>query len=198
MKEIDLSDNDLKLLVENAFQKLKNTEEIDSKISTEKSNTLNWILALTTLFVGICLQNYKSEGDFRWKEFLYVSEKIIFAFSLIMLIVYKIVNTYYEKQKKAFLANLYTHKIELLFDIKFKVRTKLSNDDIFIPTFINSFRNGEFIPDYDNNRKEAFKTIDKKIAISGNLLKLIYSVTMIAFIINLTITIILIMNINGC
>jgi hypothetical protein len=196
MKETDLSDNELKLLVENAFQKLENTEEIDSKISAEKSNTLNWILALTTLFLGICLQNYKSEGDFCWKEFLYVSEEIIFTFSVIMLIVYKIVNTYYEKQKKAFLANLCTHKIELLFDIKFKVRTKLSNDDIFIPAFINRFRNGEFIPDYDNNRKEAFKTIDKKVSIFGNLLKLIYSVTMIAFIINLTITIILIMNLN--
>ena len=193
MKEKDFSDGDLRLLIENSYQKLEKLEEMDSRISAENSNTLNWILALTTLFVGICLQNYQSEGDFRWMEVLYVSEKIIFAFSVILLIVYKLVNTYYEKQKKAFLANLCTHKIELLFDIKFKIRTKLSNDDIFIPTFINRFRNGEFIPDHDNSRKKAIKLIDKKVGVFGRCLKLIYSVTMIAFIINLAITLLLMM-----
>ena len=195
--EKDLSDNDLKLLVESAFQKLEKTEEIDSKISTEKSNTLNWILALTTLFVGICIQNYKAITTLNCKEELFLAEKIIFAFSVIMLIAYKIVNTNYEKQKKSFLANLHTHKLELLFDLKTKLKPKLTNEQIFIPSFINRFRNGELIPDYDQDRKEAFKTIDRKVAIFGNLLKWIYSLTMIAFILNLTITIIMIMKING-
>ena len=36
MIEKELSDIDLKLLVESAFQKLEKTEEIDSKISTVK------------------------------------------------------------------------------------------------------------------------------------------------------------------
>lgn len=195
MIEKELSDIDLKLLVESAFQKLEKTEEIDSKISTEKSNTLNWILALTTLFVGICIQNYKSITTLCLKEELFLAEKIIFALSVIMLIAYKIVNTNYEKQKKSLLANLHTHKLELLFDLKTK--PKLTNEHTFIPSFINRFRDGEFIPDYDKERKEAFKTIDRKVCNFGKLLKLIYTVTMIAFIINLTITIILIMNING-
>lgn len=197
MIENDLSENDLKLLVESAFQKLEKTEEIDSKISTEKSNTLNWILALTTLFVGICIQNYKSITTSCLKEELFLAEKIIFAFSVIMLIAYKIVNTKYEKQKKSFLANLHTHKLELLFDLKTKLKPKLTNEQTFIPSFINRFRNGEFIPDYDKERKEAFKTIDRKVDVYGKLLKLIYTGTMIAFMINLTITIILIMKING-
>ena len=114
-----------------------------------------------------------------------------------MLIAYKIVNTNYEKQKKSFFANLHTHKLELLFDLKTKLKPKLTNEQIFIPSFINRFRNGELIPDYDQERKEAFKTIDQKVAIFGKLLKLIYSLTMIAFILNLTITIIMIMKING-
>ncbi|MBN2638765.1 MAG: hypothetical protein JXR65_06725 [Bacteroidales bacterium] len=197
MIEKELSDIDLKLLVESAFQKLEKTEEIDSKISTEKSNTLNWILALTTLFVGICIQNYKTITNLCFKEELFLAEKIIFAFSVIMLIAYKIVNTNYEKQKKSFLANLHTHKLELLFDLKTKLKPKLTNEPTFIPSFINRFRNGDLIPDYDKERKEAFKTIDRKVSKLGKLLKLIYTVTMTAFIINLTITIILIMNING-
>jgi len=197
MIEKELSDIDLKLLVESAFQKLEKTEEIDSKISTEKSNTLNWILALTTLFVGICIQNYKSITTLCLKEELFLAEKIIFALSVIMLIAYKIVNTNYEKQKKSLLANLHTHKLELLFDLKIKLKPKLTNEQTFIPSFINRFRDGEFIPDYDKERKEAFKTIDRKVSNFGKLLKLIYTVTMTAFIINLTITIILIMNING-
>ena len=109
MKEKNLSDSDLKLLLESAFQKLEKTEEIDSKISTEKSNTLNWILTLTTLFVGIGIQNFKSITDLCFKEELFITEKIIFAFSVSMLILYKITNTIYEKQKKSFLANLHTH-----------------------------------------------------------------------------------------
>jgi hypothetical protein len=197
MKEKELSDTDLKLLVESAFQKLEKTEEIDSKISTEKSNTLNWILALTTLFVGICLQNYKVVTDFCLKEELFIAEKVLFAFSVIMLIAYKIVNTNYEMQKKSFLANLHTHKLELLFDIAFKLMPKLTDEPVFVPSFINRFRDGELILDYDKERKEAFKTIDRKVGIYGKLLKLIYTVTMIAFMINLTITIMLIMNING-
>ena len=197
MKEKDLSDSDLKLLLESAFQKLEKTEEIDSKISAEKSNTLNWILTLSTLFLGIGIQNFKSITDICFREELFITEKIIFAFSVTMLILYKIVNTSYEKQKKSFLANLHTHKLELLFDLKTKLKPKLTDEHTFIPSFINRFRNGEFIPDYDKNRKEAFNTIDRKVGIYGRLLKLIYSVTMIAFIINLTITIMLIMNING-
>ena len=197
MIEKELPDSDLKTLIESAFQKLEKTEEIDSKISTEKSNTLNWILALTTLFVGIGIQNYKSITTLCLKEELFFAEKIIFAFSVIMLIAYKIVNTNYEKQKKSFLANLHTHKLELLFDLKTKLKPKLTSEQTFIPSFINRFRNGEFIPDYDKERKEAFKTIDRKVSIYGKLLKLIYTVTMIAFITNLTITIMLIMKING-
>ena len=197
MIEKELPDSDLKTLIESAFQKLEKTEEIDSKISTEKSNTLNWILALTTLFVGIGIQNYKSITTLCLKEELFFAEKIIFAFSVIMLIAYKIVNTNYEKQKKSFLANLHTHKLELLFDLKTKLRPKLTNKQTFIPSFINRFRDGEFIPDYDKERKEAFKTIDRKVGVYGKLLKLIYTVTMTAFMINLIITIILIMNING-
>lgn len=197
MIEKELPESDLKTLIESAFQKLEKTEEIDSKISTEKSNTLNWILALTTLFVGICIQNYKSITNLCLKEELFLAEKIIFAFSVIMLIAYKIVNTNYEKQKKSFLANLHTHKLELLFDLKTKLKPKLTNEQTFIPSFINRFRNGELISDYDKERKEAFRTIDRKVSNFGKLLKLIYALTMIAFIINLTITIILIMNING-
>ena len=197
MIEKELPDSDLKTLIESAFQKLEKTEEIDSKISTEKSNTLNWILALTTLFVGIGIQNFKSITTLCFKEELFFAEKIIFAFSVIMLIAYKIVNTNYEKQKKSFLANLHTHKLELLFDLKTKLKPKLTNEQTFIPLFINRFRDGEFIPDYDKERKKAFKTIDRKVSNFGKLLKLIYTVTMTAFIINLTITIILIMNING-
>lgn len=197
MIEKELPESDLKTLIESAFQKLEKTEEIDSKISTEKSNTLNWILALTTLFVGIGIQNFKSITTLCFKEELFFAEKIIFAFSVIMLIAYKIVNTNYEKQKKSFLANLHTHKLELLFDLKTKLKPKLTNEQTFIPSFINRFRNGEFIPDYDKERKEAFKEIDRKVGVYGKLLKLIYTVTMTAFIINLAITIILIMNING-
>ena len=197
MIEKELPDSDLKTLIESAYQKLEKTEEIDSKISTEKSNTLNWILALTTLFVGIGIQNFKSITTLCFKEELFFAEKIIFAFSVIMLIAYKIANTNYEKQKKSFLANLHTHKLELLFDLKTKLKPKLTNEQTFIPSFINRFRDGEFIPDYDKERKEAFKRIDRKVSNFGKLLKLIYAVTMTAFIINLTITIILIMNING-
>lgn len=198
MKEKDLSDTDLKLLVESAFQKLEKTEDIDSKLSSEKSNTLNWVLTLTTLFLGISIQNSKAITNLCLKEELLTSEKVIFAFSVIMLIVYKIVNLTYEKQKKSFLSNIHTHKLELLFDIQFKLRPKLTGEKTFIPTFINRFRNGEFIPDYDKERKQELKIIDKKITIYGRLLKLIYTLAIIAFMINLMTTIILIMNINGC
>lgn len=198
MKEKDLSDTDLKVLIESAFQKLEKTDEIDSKLSSEMSNTLNWILTLTTLFLGISIQNSKTITDLCLKVELLTTEKVIFAFSVIMLIVYKIVNLAYEKNKKSFLSNLHTHKLELLFDIQFKLKPKLTDEKTFIPTFINRFRSGEFIPDYDKDRKEALKIIAKNISTYGKLLKLIYTLTMIAFIINLTTTIILLMKINGC
>lgn len=197
MIEKDLSTTDLTLLVESAFQKLEKTEEIDSKISIEKSNTLNWILVFTTLFVGICIQNYKSITYLCYKEELFLTEKIIFAFSVIMLISYKMVNTGYEKQKKSLLSNLHTHKLELIFDLNTKLKPKLTNEQTFIPSFINRFRNGDFIPDYDKERKKAFKTIDRAIGCYGKLLKLIYTVTMIAFTINLTVTTIILMNIKN-
>lgn len=198
MKEKDLSDTDLKLLVESTFQKLEKTEDIDSKLSSEKSNTLNWILTLTTLFVGIGIQNNKAISNLLClKDELLTFEKIVFAFSVIMLIVYKVVNLAYEKQKKSFLGNLHTHKLELLFDIQTKLRPKLINKKTFIPAFINRFRNGELIPDYDKERKKALKRIDQKITTYGKLLNLIYILTIIAFVINFTITMILIMNING-
>jgi len=126
--------------------------------------------------------SFKSITEICFKEELFVTEKIIFAFSVIMLILYKIVNTSYEKQKKSFLANLHTHKLELLFDLKTKLKPKLTSEQVFIPSFINRFRNGEFIPDYDKERKDAFNEIDRKVGIYGRLLKLIYSVTMVAFI----------------
>ena len=197
MIENNISDNDLKFLIESAFQKLEKTEETDSKISAEKSSTLNWILAFTTLFVGMCIQNYKSVSDLCLKEELFISEKILFTFLVIMLILYKIANIKYEEYKKSFLANLHTHMLALLFDIKIKLRPKLTNDALFVPSFINRFRNGELSPDYDNESKKALKIIDKKISIYSRCLKLIYTMTMIAFTINLIITIVMIMNING-
>lgn len=197
MKEKDLSDIDLKVLIESAFQKLEKTEDIDSKLSSEKSNTLNWILTLTTLFLGISIQNSKAITNLCLKGELLTTEKVIFAFSVIMLIAYKIVNLAYEKNKKSFLSNLHTHKLELLFDIQLKLRPKLTDEKTFIPTFINRFRKGEFIPDYDKDRKEGLKMIDKNISVYGKTLKLIYTLTIIAFIINLATTMILIMNINN-
>lgn len=196
MKETDLSDTDLRLLVEKTFQKVEDTEKYNSKISAEMSNTLNWILTLTTLFIGISIQNYKNVLHPYLKD-LFVAEKIIFAFSLIMLIAYKIINLKYEKQKKNYLANLNTHKLELFFDISHKLKPKLSSDIFFVPSFINRFRKGELIPNYDIKRKEAFLSIEKKIHVYEKLLKLIYTLTMIAFLINLIITIILLMNISG-
>jgi hypothetical protein len=192
-----MTDEKLTLLLEQSFDKLAKTEEIDSKISSEQSNTLNWILALTTLFVGICLQNYKNSSVYPFEGILYY-EKILFAFSVIMLLLYKIIFNNYEKQKKSLLANLHTHKLELLFDLTIKLKPKLQPEPIFIPAFINSFRNGDFIPDYDKDRKEAFKKIDKNIHVFGVTLKVIYYSILIAFILNLTMTLIIIMNLNGC
>ena len=195
MKENQLTIDELKALIENSYNKLEKTEEIDSKIFGEKSNTLNWILTLTTLFLGIGLQNYNSITSLYLKDELFLIEKIIFALSLIMLVAYKLVNNNYEKHKKSFLMNLHTHKLELLFDIKTKLR--LSDELTLIPSFINRFRNGEFIPAYDTERKNSLMRIDQKVKISGKWLKLIYGGIMIVFVINLIITIILIMNING-
>lgn len=196
MKEKDLPTEDLKLLVESAYQKMEKSEEIDNAISSEMSNTLNWILALTTLFVGVCLQNYNSISGFSLKyEFLY-TEKILFAISVIMLVLFKVANANYAKYKKSYLANLYNHKLELLFEITYKLKPKLLDEPFFIPSFINRFRNGEFIPDYDKERKKSFKLIDMNINIYGKSLKIIYRLTMVTFVINLILTIIIVMKIN--
>jgi hypothetical protein len=196
IEERDLPENDLKLLVESAFRKLEQTEDIDSKISLEKSNTLNWVLALTTLFVGICLQNYKSINSFYLKDILFFAEKLIFSLSVFMLITYKIINAKYETQKKSMLANLHTHKLELLFDINGKLRPRLLRDPLFIPSFINRFRDGNLIPEYDKERKVSLKKIDTSISVYAKWLRLIYSMTINAFIINLIITVVLIFNIH--
>jgi hypothetical protein len=197
MTKSQLTEEELNELIKGAFNKIEKTEQFDSKLSLEQSNTLNWILTLTTLFIGLSIQNKESISNFCLKDGLFFMEKIIFAISVILLITYKIIFQDYEKKKKSFLGNLHTHSFELLFDIKPLLRTKISNSPMFTTSFINNFRNGEFIPDYDPDRKKALKKIDKAISLYGKLLKLIYSATMIAFTINLTIITILIFNIKN-
>lgn len=197
MTKPQLTEEELNELLKAAFSKIEKTEEFDSNLTLEQSNTLNWILTLTTLFIGLSIQNKESISYFCLKEGLFFIENVIFTISVVLLITYKSIFQAYEKKKKSFLGNLHTHSLELLFDIKPLLKTKISNSPMSSQEFINSFRDGEFIPDYDPERKRTIKSIDYKIGLYGRFMKLIYTITLIAFTLNLAITIILIMNIKN-
>jgi hypothetical protein len=55
--ETNLSDTELKALIEDVFQKLTKKSEADGRGLSEMHKTLNWLIALTTLFMGPCFQN---------------------------------------------------------------------------------------------------------------------------------------------
>lgn len=197
MKEDALNQSQITELINVAFSKIENSESIDTKIAVEKSNTLNWILALTTLFVGIVLQNLKNIDIIILKSILLNTEIILFALTTFSLIVFKYFFNNYEKCKKSLLSLFYSHKLELIFDIQKKVSPHLKNEELFIPNIINKFRNGEFIPVYDSLRLNEIKSLDNKIRKNCKWLKLFYNSAIILFFLNFILIVFLMTKING-
>lgn len=196
-KEKDLEKNELISLLNESFTKLQKTEEVDSQLLQDKSSTINWVLTLTTLFLGIAINKYMDISDFCLKDFLFNSAKLLFSISIISLIAFKLVSTKYQSIKKLFLNNIHTHKIELQFDIESKLRPKLKDTVLFIPDFINRFRDACFIPAYDTDRKAAFKSFDKKMKIYSYILLSLYWIILSIFVLNTIITIGFISKIYG-
>lgn len=187
-------DENLKVLLEKSFHKIETSTKSDSKLVSGRSNTLNWILALTTLFIGVnidCYNNICKCND------IYIQKVFIFGIglfilSIILLILYKYTEESYEKKKNLILDTLHTNQLELMYNPRLLLKHLKENKPFFIISFIQKYREGNFIPSYDKKRKKKFIDMNIKVNKSGTLFSYLYWGIIIIFFINTLITITLI------
>lgn len=183
MKYKDLSEQFPKLL-EDSIKKLTLTLERDSKVLTEMNNSLNWIVTLMGVILATGISYFKeAKIDGLVFQLLYAS-RISFCATVFILIAHKITLLKYERVKLQYLNTLNTHELELKYDIDL-LKKKINLDEIFsISTFINNFRNGEFIPLANDERKIGLSKMDRKITCYGYILKFTFWLSIIIFILN--------------
>lgn len=186
-----MQEEKIKELLSDSIDKLRRTEEIDVKIANEMSNTLNWLTTFATLFFGFMIAN--KVPDFYLINVLVNIYKFSFIFLVINLITYKFVIMSYESTKKEILAFLDTHYIELKNNL-INIKSKLTVEHDFFVNFINSFRDGDFLPPGNNERKESLTKNYSKLKFLGWTVKWFYFSAMILFIINFTIATVFIIN----
>lgn len=180
----NLSDEEIKELLEEAFKKLRSTAEQDSKKLSDLNAALNWILTFSTVFfIFYTRTNFHPENF--WDEIVLEGSKYSFLLLVLILILHKIFFVRYEDFKGAYLASLHSHLIDLKFNIDF-VKPKIRDMTPFATyMFINSFRDGEFL--YHHTRDESirqFKRMDLRIKRCGNWLKATYWIGLTVFIIS--------------
>jgi hypothetical protein len=181
LEQKNLTDPQLKDLLEETFKKLKSTADQDSKKLSDMNTTLNWVLTLSTVFF-VFYTRTKLESQCGWEMIVSNISKISFVIITVILIIHKIFYIRYEDFKGLYLATLHTHLIDLKFNLHF-LRQRLDVLGRFATyMFINSFRNGEFLYHYGASKsKEEFIQLNTKIQNSGNWLKRTYWLGLLFF-----------------
>ena len=142
-----MQEEKIKELLSDSIDKLRRIEDIDVKIALEMSNTLNWLTTFATLFFGFMIAI--KVPDLYLKDVLVNIYKFSFIFLVFNLITYKFVIMSYESTKKEILSFLDTHYIELKNDL-INIKSKLRDEHNIFFNFINSFRDGDFLPPGNN------------------------------------------------
>ncbi|HMJ47871.1 MAG TPA: hypothetical protein VK498_11120 [Ferruginibacter sp.] len=179
-----LADEEIIDLLEDSFKKIESSAEQDSKKLSDFNNTLNWILTLSTVFfVFYTRLTFLSSSN--WELFLSLLSKLFFILLTSILIVHKIFLIKYEDFKGAYLATLRSHCIDLKFNIE-ELKKKIK---VTIPfstlTFVNSFRNGDFLFHYSKDESiKGLKKFDRKIIWYGNGLKVTFWAGVVIFWLN--------------
>lgn len=176
-----LNDGELKELLEDSFKKIKSSADQDSKKLSDLNTTLNWILTFSTVFfVFYTRTNFLPTNTF--EIVLFKASKFSFLSLALILIIHKVFYVRYEDFKGGYLASLYTHLIDLKFNLS-SIKPKIAK---MLPIesyqFINAFRDGEFL--YHPSRGvsiQNLKKLDCKIKRCGNWLKVTYWIGLIIF-----------------
>ena len=178
-------------LLSDTIDKLRRTENNDVKVANEMSNNLNWITTLTTLFFGLIINN--SESDFCYKEDFALIFKYCFILLVLILIIYKIIIKKYVMIKTDILNMLDTHYIELKSKPQL-LQHKLTDQHDFFVNFINSFRDGEYLPPGNNDRKKHLDSQYNKLKNIGWSVKWLYKSAIFLFVLNFIIMIVFLLN----
>lgn len=180
----NLTDGEIKELLDEAFKKLKSTADQDSKKLSDLNTTLNWILTFSTVFFVFYTRiNFLPVNP--WEEIILHASKYSFLSLTLILIIHKIFYVRYEDFKGAYLSSLHSHLIDLKFNLDLIKPKILSMTPFATYMFINSFRDGEFL--YHHSREESikgFKKMDSKIKKCGNWLKSTYWIGLTLFMIS--------------
>ncbi len=177
-----LSDEEIKLLLDESFKKISKGTELDTKKLNDMNNTLNWILTLTTFFFVIYNQLKIELFHTNLIPFA-LSFKIMFVASIGNLILHKYLLIQYEDFKGVYIRTLNSQYIDFLVNIE-KIRPYVEKIVPFqTPRFMNKFRDGKLA--YHNERDETIaflKKTDDKINYRGGFIKITYFIGMALFV----------------
>jgi len=190
MQDKQMTDEQIKELLFDSVDKLRRSEEIDSKMAVEMSNTLNWIIVFATLFFGFMVD--PEIADFNYKDELILTYKLSIISLIVLLVIYKFLFNRYDLIKKVSIDFLDTQYIELKSDL-FNVKSRMKKEHNFCVTFINAFRDGEFLCEGNEKRIEYYRSQDRKLLKFATILKRLYYGAASVFVINLTIAIVFIL-----
>jgi hypothetical protein len=156
---MQVNDDQIKDLLEDAFKKVESKATLDSKLLSDMNNALNWILSLTTVMFVLYIRLSASNPVGSNHGILHFG-RILFALLIIILILHKIILLRYEKAKGHFIESLRTHYIDLKFD-----NAVLKNKYNFrempgIEDFANNLENGKFV---SSPQSPAFLSLPKAL-----------------------------------
>jgi hypothetical protein len=141
---MQVNDDEIKDLLEDAFKKIESKATQDSKLLSDMNNALNWILSLTTvmfvLYIRLSTSNTTGLND----SILHFG-RILFALLIIILLFHKVILLRYEKAKGQFIESLRTHYIDLKLDFSVLKNKYNFNDIPGIEDFTNNLENGRFV-----------------------------------------------------
>jgi hypothetical protein len=178
----DIEDNKILDLLHDAIIKQTVSVDHDSKTLIEMNNALNWLLTLMTVLLAYYMAEYAKPAINCLDYIIFIISKILFIVSIISLIVHKISLISYEKNKYVYISSLATLELEFKYDVAMFRRLLNENDRLFIPDFINNFRNGVYLPYPQlDTRTSDFKKIDRRLTGLGATLKFTFWLVIVCF-----------------
>ncbi len=175
-------------LIGDSIGKVKNQTENNEKMLTEKSNTLNWLLTLTTVLFAFLNSNNDLDIQNCYLIVFTSMNKIIFLLLVVSFIVFKIYHQKFLKNQILLYSSLDTHHLELKYNVH-KIKDSLLLKDLDHPPFIFSvidFFKGftslefRFYKGHDD-RDKIFKGLYNKAESLSKIVENIYIITVVIF-----------------
>jgi hypothetical protein len=168
---MQVKDDEIKDLLEDAFKKIESNATQDSKLLSDMNNALNWILSLTTVMFVLYIRLSASNLTSLNQGILHFG-RVLFALLITILIFHKIILLRYEKAKGHFIESLRTHYIDLKFNVHVLKNKYNFNDMPGIEDFANNLENGRFVS--SSQQSPAFLNLPKPIKRHASILRITF------------------------